>query len=134
MFLTMATSSFSFGLEGFKQLLDAINKSAEDGTKQAAHILWSALLSYLSAHWLAIIIILFIVFVVLTLKAMMGQWGSLGSFIYNFLYFGTLLLIGLIWGPDVFLGDFFKAACTAILYPVCYLVTGYILKKTSLRK
>ena len=129
----MATSTIPFGIDDFKQMLDSISRGVEDGTKQAVHILWTALLSNLTAHWLVIIIILFAVFVALTLKAMMGRWGSLGSFIYNFLYFGTLLIIGLIWGPNVFLGDFFKAACTAILYPVCYLITGYILERTGLR-
>lgn len=129
----MATSTIPFGTDDFKQMLDSISRGVEDGTKQAVHILWTTLLSNLTAHWLVIIIILFAVFVALTLKAMMGRWGSLGSFIYNFLYFGTLLIIGLIWGPDVFLGDFFKAACTAILYPVCYLITGYILERTGLR-
>jgi len=130
----MATSSFAFGPADFKQLLDSINRSMEIETEKTVGMIWAAFLSYLAAHWLAIIVILFIIFVVVTLKAMMGQWGSLGSFIYNFLYFGTLLIIGLIWGPNVFLGDFFKAACTALLYPICFFITGYILKKTGLMK
>ena len=133
MFLVMATSSFTFGPADFKQLLDSINQSMENETKQAVGMLWSVFLSYLTAHWLAIIAILFVIFVALTIKAMMGRWGSLGSFIYNFLYFGTLLIIGLIWGPEVFLGDFFKAACTVLLYPICYLITGFILKKMGVQ-
>jgi len=122
------------GPDDFKKIIDSMNKAVDDGTRQAAQMLWAALLSYLTAHWLVITIILFVLFVMLTLKAMLGQWGSLGSFIYNVLYFGTLLVIGLIWGPNIFLGDFFKAMCTAILYPICYLITGYILEKIGLGK
>lgn len=130
----MPTSTVIFGPDSVKQLLDSINASIENDMKQAANILWSAFLSYLAAHWLAIMVVIFIIFAFVTVKAMMGRWGSLGSFLYNFFYFGILFVIGLIWGPDVFLGDFFKTACTIILYPVCYLITGYILKKTGVRK
>lgn len=38
----------------------------------------------------------------------------------------VLFVIGLIWGPEVFVSDLFKAACAAILYPV-YLVVGLII-------
>lgn len=106
-----------------------MNKAAEDGAKQAAHMLWSALLSFLAAHWLAVMFGLFIVFIVVTLKAMMGRWGSLGSFLYNFFYFGILFVVGLIWGPEVFLGNFFGAACAIILYPVCYWLSGVVMDR-----
>ena len=62
MFLVMATSSFTFGPADFKQLLDSINQSMENETKQAVGMLWSVFLSYLTAHWLAIIAILFVIF------------------------------------------------------------------------
>jgi hypothetical protein len=129
----MTTSTTGFGPDEFKKLIDALNKAVEDGTSQAAHMLWSALLSFLAAHALAVMIILFVVLVVAMLKAMMGRWGTLGSVIYNFLYFGILFVIGLIWGPDVFVSDFFHAACTLMLYPVCYAITGYILDKIGVR-
>jgi hypothetical protein len=111
------------------QLLDSLKKATADGISWAVHVLWSATLSSLRANWKAVIILLFVAFVVFTIKAMMGRWGSLGSFLYNLFYFGTLFIIGLIWGPDVFLGDLFKAACTAILYPICYLLAGYVMDK-----
>ncbi len=130
----MTSTTPSFGPEDTKHLIDLLIKGVEDGTKMAAHILWSALMSFLKDHWLAVMGGLFVVFVIVTFKAMLGRWGSLGSFLYNFFYFGILLVVGLIWGPEVFLGDFFKAACTIILYPVCYFIVGLILDKMGVKR
>ncbi len=112
-----------------KEILEAI----DEGTKQAAHMLWSALLSFLTARWLALMILVFIVFVVATLKAMFGRWGMLGSVLYNSIYFGILFIIWLVWGPEIFVSDFFSVAYTIILYPVCYFVTGLILDKIGVK-
>ncbi len=130
----MFPTSTSPGADIAKQMISQIPNAIENGYKFAAHFYWDMLISFLKAHWFAFILALFVVFVVVTLKAMMGRWGSLGSFLYNFFYFGVLFVVGLIWGPEIFVDDFFNAACTAILYPVCYLAVGWILKKTGLRR
>ncbi|MDD2753002.1 MAG: hypothetical protein PHT44_00050 [Candidatus Portnoybacteria bacterium] len=116
------------------ELIPWMIQAFEDGMKQAARILWDVLMVILSEHWLAVMIIVFVIFVFVTLKAMMGRWGSFGSFVYNFLYFGILFVIGLVRGPEVFVSDFFQVAVAVILYPVCYLATGFILDKTGLRR
>lgn len=105
----------------------------EEGTKQAYQMIWDAFIPILAANWVWVILILFVVFTLVSIKAFMGRWGSLGSFLYNFFYFGTLLVIGLIWGPEVFAGDLFRAACTVILYPICYWISGYIMEKMGVR-
>lgn len=104
----------------------------EEGMKQGAHLLWSALMTVLSQHWQFIMGAIFVIFIIATLKAMIGQWGMLGSALYNFFYFGTLFIVGLIWGPEVFLNDYFNFACSIILYPVCYFLVGWILRKTGI--
>ena len=108
-------------------------RSVDEGTKQAAQMLWDILMQVLSQHWFAVLSALLITFIILTLKAMMGRWGSLGSFLYNFFYFGTLFIIGLIWGPEVFVNDLFNAACAVLLYPACYIMTGMVLDKMRVR-
>jgi hypothetical protein len=65
---------------------------------------------------------------------MMGRWGGLGSFLYNFFYFGILLVIGLISGSEVFVDDYFNVACAIILYPICYVLSGMILDKMRVRR
>jgi hypothetical protein len=125
MYSTSAPVDSNFAESIVTMFSDAIG----EGTKQAAHILWGILISFLKDHWLAVMIALLIVFIIVTFKAMFGRWGSLGSFLYNFFYFGTLFIIGLIWGPGVFVNDIFNAVCAVILYPICYLVVGIILEK-----
>jgi hypothetical protein len=125
----MTTSTGAFDPNISVQMMNTLKASMESSTKMVAHIMWSTLLSYLAVHWIATILILFVVFVFVFIKAKLGRWGSLGSFLYNLFYFGTLFIIGLIWGPEVFLGDWFKVACTALLYPICYYLSGYAMEK-----
>ncbi len=117
-----------------KQVIDLLLNAVEEGSKQASRMMWGILQGYLKEHWLLFIGILFVCFVAVTLKAMMGRWGSLGSLLYSFFYFGTLYIAGLIWGPEIFVDDFFNAACAVILYPLCYLLVGYILDKIGLKR
>lgn len=129
----MSPTSVPFGPDFPKQLVDLVLSAADQIAKEVAHMLWSALLSFLAQHWLGAMGLLFFAFIIATVKAMMGRWGTLGSLLYNFIYFGILFVIGLIWGPEVFLNDIFKAACAMILYPVCYVAVGLILNRTGLR-
>lgn len=92
-------------------------------------MVWDAFMPFLAENWAWIILGLFIVFTYVSIKAFMGRWGALGSFLYNFFYFGIVFVIGLIWGPEVFAGDLFKLACTIILYPICYWVSGFLMDK-----
>jgi len=77
---------------------------------------------------------LVLVLVAATVRAVTtGRWGWLGSVLYNYLYFGTLFVIGLIWGPEIFANDYFEIALV-ILYIVCFSLVGVILTKTGLRR
>ena len=130
----MTATTTPLGPEFPKEVINMLFAAIAEGNKQAARMLWSILQSFLVGHWLASILFLFVLFVAATFKAMMGRWGSLGSLLYNFFYFGILYVVGLIWGPEIFVSDLFHFACTAILYPVCYYVVGYILDETGVRK
>ena len=124
-----ATSTFSAD-SVIPLLLDSI----EQGIKDAANMLWDWLLVYLGEHWIAIGSIVFVIFMVVTVKARFGRWGELGSFLYNFLYFGILFVIGLIWSPEVFISNWFGFFTAIILYPICYLVVGWILNKINIMR
>lgn len=106
----------------------------EQGIIQAFRMIWSAVKPLLVEHWLMIILVLFALFVIFFAEAMIGYWGSLGSLIYNTLYFGTLLIVILIWGTDIFVNDYFKLACAVILYPTCYFISGWALDKFGFRR
>ncbi len=112
-----------------KSMANLIPSTIEQGTKQAAEMLWLVVLSLLADHWLLVMSVLFIILITATAKAMFGRWGLLGSVLYNFFYFGTLFVIGVIWGPQVFVSDYFNFAGTALFYPICYFIVGLILRK-----
>ena len=129
------TTPFSILSPDFPQEMVALFFNAiEEGTMRAYRMYWDILMSILAQHWMLVIGLLFLVFIMVSLKAMSGQWGSLGSFLYNFFYFGTLFIVGLIWGPEVFAGDLFKFACTALLYPICYILSGLVMNKMGVRR
>lgn len=117
-----------------KQALQAFLDAVEKGTLQAYRMYWDIFMSMLAEHWPLILLLLFVLFTAATVKALAGRWGALGSLLYNTFYFGTLFVIGLIWGPEVYAGDLFKATCTVLLYPICFYASGWVLKKTGLRK
>lgn len=111
------------------KLLEAFDKAQ----KQVTLASWDYLISFLSKHWFSVGAFLFVIFVISFIWALLGRWGILGSVLYNYLYFGTLFVFGLVFGPEIFTGFFIKIFCI-ILYVVCFLLVGNILEKLGLKK
>jgi|GEM_PF-1124842 hypothetical protein len=109
-------------------------RTINETQKLVVHTLWSALLSFFEKNWLIVIGVIFTLLVVSLVKAMTGWWGMLGSILYNLLYFGILFVVGLIFGPEVFISDYFHELCVLILYPICFFVVGLILGWIGVRK
>ena len=130
----MNSTSTATGTEFTKKMLDAFFNAIDEGTKQAYHMLWNALISFLVDHWISVLVLLAVILIIAIIKAVLGRWGMLGSVLYNYLYFGILFVIGLIWGSDVFASNWLTIAGTVILYPACYLTVRVILDKTGLRR
>lgn len=130
----MNASSTPLGADFPNEMVEMMIQSFEDGSKWAARMLWDILMTFLAENWLWVFLGLLAVFILVSFKAILGRWGSLGSFLYHLFYFGTLFVIGLIWGPEVFTEDIFNAACAVILYPICFLLVRFILDKTGLRR
>ena len=116
-----------------KQLVDTLFASIEKGTIQAFTWFWNGITSYLIEHWIVVSIILLVVLIVAVVRAFAGQWWMLGSVLYNYLYAGSLLLIGSIWGPAVFANTYADIGFF-VLYIICYLLVGRILTKTGLKR
>lgn len=115
--------------EYMTMFLNAIDES----TRKAYQICWDAFMLFLSKNWLVVMIFFVVVLMAALVRAVMGRWDMLGKVLYKYLFWGILLVGGLIWGPGIFLSDFFHLFCTIILYPVCYFLVGKILDKTGLR-
>lgn len=122
-----------FGPYFAKELVNFMFIAFDNAQKQVSNMLWPIFIDFLKAHWLSITILLLVVLVVAILQAMMGKWGMLGSILYHYLYYGILFIIGSIFGPEIFVANYFTIVCTIARYPFCYWVTGQILDRTDLR-
>jgi hypothetical protein len=129
----MTSTSTPIGYDMSKQVIGLLLNAMDEGAKQTARLFWDIFISILTQHWLGFTMVIFLTFIAVTFKAMLGSWGALGSFLYNLFYFGTLFIIGLIWGPEVFVNDIFNFSCAVMLYPICYFLTGIILDHSGLR-
>ena len=107
--------------------------SIEEGVRQWTVMLWDVVTSQLIEHWLLVGGIFVGFLVLFTLMALFGNWASLGSFLYNSIYAIVILIIGSIWGPEIFVSNWFGFFTALILYPICYLLVGWILSKTGLK-
>jgi hypothetical protein len=130
----MVSTTTQLGVESAINTMNLLLKIIDEKTKEAYRLYWDVLLSSLSKYWIDVVSILTIILLIALIEAAMGRWGMLGSVLYNYLYFGILFVVGLIWGPDVFVSNFFHVACTLILYPTCYLIVGIFLERTGFRK
>lgn len=116
------------------EMIRAMPGAIDDSIKVWVRLFWDHAISALKEHWLLIVAILIVLFIFAFIKAKQGWWGALGSYLYNFLYFGILLVVGLMFGPEVFVANWFAIVCTIILYPICYKIVGIILDKTGVKK
>lgn len=130
----MPTSTPQFGPDFVKELIPWMFDQIGIATAKVFRMFWDIGMGYLAEHWVAVIIGLGVIFLVALVRAFVtGRWAMLGSITYNYLYFGTLFLIGLIFGPELFANDYFKIFLV-ILYIVCFILTGKFLTKIGVRR
>ena len=128
-----STSTPPVGFEFLNEIGPWFFARIAEETAKTFRMFWDIGMAYLSEHWVAILAGLFVVFVIALVWAFLTRhWRMLGSIVYNYLYFGVLFLVGLIWGPEVFANDYFKIFL-AILYGVCFWTTGRFLTKIGVR-
>lgn len=128
------TSTPQFGPDFVKELIPWMVEQFGIATAKAFRMIWDVGMTYLAEHWVLVIIGLIVIFLVALIRAFVtGRWAMLGSVVYNYLYFGALFVIGLVFGPELFANDYFKIAL-AILYVVCFILTGIFLRKIGVRR
>lgn len=128
------TTTPTFGPDFVKELIPWMIQQYGIATAKAFRMIWDIGMTYFAQHWIAVLLVLLGVFVVALVRAFItGRWAMLGSVVYNYLYFGTLFVIGLIWGPELFANDYFKIVLV-ILYIVCFVITGRFLSKIGVRR
>lgn len=116
--------------------VDTINMfivKINDVEKVMVHAAWDQLLSFLSQYWGQVVLCLTALLVLSFVIALFGRWGMFGSVFYHYLHFGVLFLIGLIWGPEIFVNIFF-GLINLVIYLYSFKLVGKIIDGLGLRK
>jgi hypothetical protein len=116
------------------ELINAFKSALEEGMRNGAIMMWSALISVLKEHWLATGIIVCGLLVITYVKAIAtGRWGDFGSVLYRVIFCGILFVVGLLLGPEIFVNDYFDIAA-AIIGGLVFGMVGWILLVLGLRR
>jgi len=130
----MPTTTTPFGPDFVKEFIPWMIQEFGVATAKAFRMIWDIGMTYLAEHWIALIVGLVLIFVIALVRAFItGRWAMLGSVTYNYLYFGTLFIIGLIFGPELFANNYF-IIFLVVLYVICFILTGRFLSKIGVRR
>lgn len=128
------TTTPPFGPDFVKDLIPWFFQMIEDSTKKAYRMMWDFFITFLLDHWGWVIIFLIGVLILALIEyAITARWAFLGRVLYSYCYFGVLFIIGLIFGPELFANDYFQIFLV-ILYVVCFLFVGKVLRKLGIKK
>lgn len=67
----MSATSTPLGTDFPRQVVELLLNAIDEGTKQAARMLWSILTTFLSEHWIAVLVGLFAIFIFALVRAFM---------------------------------------------------------------
>lgn len=117
-----------------RQLVESFLNAIDEGTRQAYRMIWNGISQFLIENWGWVIVALVAILILAVVNYFAtGRWAMLGSVLYNYFYFGILLIITLIFGPEVFANDWFKIVLV-IVYVVCFVLVGKLLRKAGIRR
>lgn len=117
------------GPEFASQMVTMILNAFQEATVKAHLMLWGILITFLKVHWLGVgEILLGLLLLAFLVFLLTGRWAMLGSVLNRYFFFGTLFLIGLIFGPGVFASDYFEIVWVMIGL-IVFVIVGKIFKK-----
>ncbi|MEN9881169.1 MAG: hypothetical protein RLZZ308_352 [Candidatus Parcubacteria bacterium] len=121
----MGSTTQPLGADFPAQMVTMMLNAIQEGTINAAKILWGILITFLKAHWVGVgEILLSFLGVAFLVFLLTGRWAMLGSVLNRYFFFGILFLIGLIFGPEIFANDYFE-----IIWAVVGLIAFVIVRK-----
>lgn len=130
----MNTPTPTMATELPRQIAVWIINMIEESTKEAARMIWTFAMSFLAEHWLVVMGGFLGLLFFLIILAILGDWGGLYSLTYWTLYACLVFVAGLIWGPEVLVGDIFHIVYMAAIWPLCYFFTGWIWDRFGFRR
>jgi len=118
------TSTAIFFVDLIQKTLDQVPTVAVSILRPILAALWISFQPHLPYAIGGLLILL----IVASVMALIGETGALGSLLYHIFYFGIFGSIIWIKGLEILFSPYFDLI-GAVLYPICYWLTGLILKK-----
>lgn len=117
-----------------RQMVSMILDAFNEGEKQAYRMIWEGFKQFAVEHWGWILIglaglLLLAIFEYLVTR----RWAFLGSVLYHYFYLSFLLVLTLIFGPEIYASEWMKLVLF-IVYVICYVLVGKVLTKSGVRK
>lgn len=116
--------TLNFPKQMLQQIQDQATVFAVEILKATTEMLWLSIKPY----WPYLVVGFFVFLIFLTLKAMLGEWGGLGSFLYHVFYFGFLGIVIAVKGWEIIFNPLFDLIAL-FLYRFSFWLTGLILRK-----
>lgn len=123
------TPATILGPDFVSDVVKGMLKTIAEATAHGYRIVWDAAWESILAHiWLTLGFLAFILLASALQAFATGSWGWFGSVLYHYFYIGFIILIGFVWGPEVFANDYIDLGLF-LLYVLCFWMVGKILKK-----
>jgi len=129
-----ASSTSPLGSDFPQQMVKVFIDAFQDGEKQAYRMIWDGIIQFAVEHWGWIILGLVSILLIAILEYLVTRrWAFLGSVLYHYLYLTFLLVLTLIFGPEVFASEWIKLVLF-VVYVVCFALVGMLLTKAGIRR
>jgi hypothetical protein len=132
--MNATTTDLSFPKEIVGMFINTAMKAMDEAPKIFYEMIWSGVKQLLIEHWPSVILFLILILLFAVLRYLItGRWAMLGSVLYSYIYWGFVLIIILIFGPDIFASDWIKIVLF-VVYVVSFTLVGNFLRKTGIRR
>lgn len=112
-----------------QQLIDGMGESA----RNACRMIWDAAKAQMLEHWFLILVCLAgILALAIAQFRMTKRWAFLGSVLYNYAYATVLLILILVFGPEIFANPWIDLILFAV-YVACYALVGMFLRASGIQ-
>jgi hypothetical protein len=130
----MGSSTAIFPTDYAVQMAPWLMKTVSEAEAFDAKLIWDVTVPVLLHYWFVVFIILALVLLYALLFALTTRrWRILGRVLYSYLHLGILFVIGLIWGPAIYVNDYFEII-NFLVYAFSFEVVGIIVKKMGLSR
>ena len=130
----MNSSSTSISLDFPKQITRMAIDSFNEGEKHAYRLIWEYIKYLTVEHWIWILVGLVCLFLLAFLEYIITRrWAFLGSVLYHYFYLGFLLVLTLVFGPEIYASEWAKIILF-VIYIICYVLVGKLLTKIGIQK